>query len=136
MNQIAYKSGYRYQLVRDYHCHVDIYPTEDCFSEYITLDKNGNLTIHRGYSWDGPSGCTIDTKNFMRGSLIHDSLYQLLREGLLPKEYREQADKELKKACLQDGMSRLRAWYVYTAVKHFAGYAADPSNRKKVLTAP
>jgi len=136
MEMIHYKDGYKYQLARDYVCHVDIKPDKVCLSEYIELGIEGKLTIKKGYSWDGPSGPTIDSKNFMRGSLIHDSLYQLIREEFLPREAREQADIELKKACLEDGMSKLRTWYVFKCVRHFAMSAAHPDHKKIVRVAP
>ena len=95
-----------------------------------------HLSIKEGYAWDGPSGPTIDTKDFMRGALIHDALYQLLREGQLPKEDRKVADKVLKRTCLEDGMFPLRANVVYLAVRAFASFAADPANKKPVVYAP
>ena len=133
---IYYKSGYKYQLETSYSLIVGISPAEDIETDYINLSKLGRLTIKRGYAWDGPSGPTIDTKNFMRGSLVHDALYQLIRQKHLPKESRLQADLELKRICLEDGMSRIRAWWVYHAVRLGGGPAADPKNVKMVLTAP
>jgi hypothetical protein len=82
------------------------------------------LMIRKGYSWDGGSGPCYDTKTVMRGSLIHDALYQLLRLGLLFPTYRKAADRLLKLICLEDGMNRFRAAYIYRAVRLFAGYAA------------
>ena len=72
----------------------------------------------------------------MRGSLIHDALYQLIREKRLPKDFRIVADIELKKACIADGMSKARAWYVYKSLRLMGGPAADPANKKKLYTAP
>ena len=80
----------------------------------------------KGYAWDGPSGPAIDTKNFMRGSLVHDACYQLMREGLLPQDKRKPSDVLLWLICLDDGMSRTRADYVYHAVRTFAGRSARP----------
>ena len=87
--------------------------------KYIEIDANGNLLIKKGYSWDGPSGPTIDTKNFMQGSLVHDALYQLMREGYIEpnKKNRKKADIILRKICRADGMSRVRAWWVYRGVR-------------------
>ena len=115
---------------------MDIWPTEIVTLYYIALDPLGRLTVRRGYAWDGPSGPTIDTKTFMRGSLIHDALYQLIRWGLLPPETKKDADMELKKACIEDGMCRIRAWYVHWSVKRLASYACSPENKKEVLVAP
>jgi len=80
------------------------------------------LWVDKRYAWDGPSGPTIDTENFMRGSLVHDALYQLIKEGYLDKKvWRLYADKILRKICLEDGMSKFRAWYVYHSVRWFGG---------------
>ena len=88
------------------------------YTSYIYLSK-GYLTINKYYAWDGPSGPTWDSENFMRGSLVHDALYQLMREDKIPKTNREYCDKLLKDICLEDGMSKFRAWYVYHAVRAF-----------------
>jgi hypothetical protein len=108
----------------------------DIITRYIRLEKDGTLTIYQGYCWDGPSGPTINTKSFMRGSLIHDALYQLLRQGHLPQSERFMADKILQCICLEDGMLKPRAWWVYQGVHNFAAYAANPRNKKKIKTAP
>jgi hypothetical protein len=132
---IAYKSGYKYQLHKTYRVLTPLLGYE-ISTRYICLARNGWLTIYQGYCWDGPSGPTIDSKTFMRGSLIHDALYQLLREGLLPQYERFLADKILQYTCLEDGMCRLRAWWIFVGVDKFAASAASPKNQKKVHTAP
>ena len=88
MECIAYKKGYKYQLTEAYTVDILIHPDADIHSNsgYIDLTAEGTLTIKKGYAWDGPSGPTVDTRNFMRGSLVHDALYQLMREGALDKE--------------------------------------------------
>ena len=121
---IQYSRGYKYQTKKDYRTRVAIWGY-NVSSQFIMLNEAGTLFIRSGYAWDGPSGPAIDTKNFMRGSLVHDALYQLMREGLLDSEQsRAVADKELQRICLEDGMSRLRAWWVYKAVKLFGGPAS------------
>lgn len=136
MKSIFYKKGYKYQLqqahIADLHCTLS---AEVIDSEYICL--NGSLlVIKKGYAWDGPSGPTIDTKSFMRGSLVHDALYQLMRDGYLDGSYRKVADKILKYMCINDGMSILCAELVYIAVRLFARFAADPASKKPVERAP
>ena len=133
---IYYKSGYKYQLTGDYIVQVGIYPEKIISTGYLSLTPDGVLTILRGYAWDGPSGPTLDTKSFMRGSLVHDALYQLIRMGLLPTEERKAADKVLRRICKEDGMWSARAWWVYKAVRRAGGSAADPDNKKKIKTAP
>jgi len=111
---IRYQGGYKYQLYEHYEQSTAIIPDTDIgsdISHYIQLDTSGYLVITKGYAWDGPSGPTIDTKNFMRGSLVHDALYQLMRQGHLDRdEYRETADDLLRTMCREDGMSAIRAW--------------------------
>jgi hypothetical protein len=137
MDCIAYRSGYKYQLQDDYSIQIEAKPPAPIDTEYLTLTMNGLLTVKKGYAWDGPSGPTIDTPNFMRGSLVHDALYQLMRERLIDEEtYRETADRLLQKICIEDGMSSLRAWWVYQAVHFFGEPSADPANDKPVIKAP
>ena len=132
---IRYTSGYKYQLSEDYHVYVDIVGT-DIRTDYIDLGMDGFLSIRKGYAWDGPSGPTIDTKNFMRGSLVHDALYQLMRMRKLPISDRDLTDRELRKICREDGMSAIRAWWVYRGVSLAGASAASPSNAKAIHTAP
>lgn len=133
---IKYKSGYKYQLIETYNVRLKIKPSKLIVSEYITLSKSGNLTIEKDYCWDGASGPAIDTKNFMRGSLVHDALYQLMCEGYISKKWRKQADKELRRICLEDGMSKVRVSWVYWAVRTFAKRHSSIVKPKETLTAP
>ncbi len=73
----------------------------------------------------------------MRGSLVHDALYQLMREGELDYEtYREPADRLLQSMCKEDGMSSIRAWWVYKGLRIGGDPAADPDNRRPIVKAP
>ncbi len=139
MKSIAYKKGYKYQL-KEYYS-VSIPELSDVmrhilFSFHFIRWDDGVLTISPGYAWDGPSGPTVDTKTFMRGSLVHDALYQLMREEILPRLCRKLADKILYRMCREDKMVWIRAAWVYVAVRLFAGFAADPASKKPVLFAP
>lgn len=136
MNRITYKNGYKYQLCGDYRCMVGFEPKREILTEWIELSHVGQILIRNGYAWDGPSGPTVDTPNFMRGSLVHDALYQLLRERYLQPEFRAQADDCLYRICLEDGMSRFRAWIVYQSVKRFGGPSADPKHDRPRIVAP
>ena len=139
MERIQYKKGYKYQLVEEYAVEIPVKPETDISSpsEFITLTSNGLLTIKKGYAWDGPSGPTIDTRNFMRGSLVHDALYQLMREALLDNEsMREPADRLLQKMCKEDGMWSIRAWWVYKGLRIGGDPASDPDNKRPITKAP
>jgi hypothetical protein len=98
--------------------------------DYLSLGNDGILIIKKGYAWDGPSGPTIDTLSFMRGSLVHDALYQLMRMGKILYSHKDHADRLLQKICIDDGMSKVRAWGVYQAVKLFGGSSAKPGSEK------
>lgn len=137
MKCIAYNDGYKYQLKKTYSVAIEIKPTTNINTVYIKLDTGGNLSIIEGYAWDGPSGPTIDTLNFMRGSLVHDALYQLMREKKLDHNtHREAADRILQKICKEDGMWSLRAWWVYHGVRLFGDPAADPADKRRPIHAP
>lgn len=75
----------------------------------LDLYSDGRLVIAKDYAWDGPSGPTINSESSMRGSLVHDALYQLIREGLLPASLKPTCDWELAEICIEDGMWRWRA---------------------------
>lgn len=103
----------------------DVYFSND----YLLLQLDGILTLASNYTWDGPSGPTIDTRNFMRASLVHDALYQILRE--YPdmehrKRFRKKADTILCTICREDGMTWMRSTWVYFAVRIFGSCRAKP----------
>lgn len=127
MDKASYRKlrHYKYQLTADYTYTVDI-KDHQVQHPMIELGPEGQLTVKKGYAWDGPSGPTIDTSTFMRGALIHDVLYQLIRLEYLAPSLRQYADDVLKQICLQDGMSRFRAWYVHLALKLFGSKHAQP----------
>ncbi|MFC1958103.1 hypothetical protein ACFLVQ_00860 [Chloroflexota bacterium] len=119
--------------MEDYTIQIDIMPTQDIDLKFVSLSSNGLLTIKKHYAWDGPSGPTIDTRDFMRGSLVHDALYQLMRLSALDYQvYRKRADEILKEICIEDGMCHFRALYVYQALHLFAGGAAQPQEEPEV----
>ncbi len=137
MECISYKDGYKYQLKADYVSDIGVKPGHPIDMEFIALSEGGKITIRNGYAWDGPSGPTIDTLNFMRGSLVHDALYQLMREGELDADAcKDQADRLLQRMCKSDGMSSVRAWGVYQGVRVFGRPATTSANMKPLIKAP
>lgn len=137
-DKIKYRDGYKYQLVCDYSVSIPIRPKEDIEIEFITLSRDGLLLIKHGYAWDGPSGPTIDTRTSMRGSLVHDVLYQLIRDGYLNQLHREDADIILRDILIEDGMPELRAEIWYKAVRLFGERNArlGTSSGKNLHVAP
>lgn len=125
--------NYKYQLMDDFALQIDIKPQRDIEFKFLSLAGNGLLTIRKAYAWDGPSGPTIDTRNFMRGSLVHDALYQLMRLNSLDyQHHRQRADEYLREICLEDGMSAFRAWYSYQGVRLFGEKNARPRDEPEV----
>lgn len=124
--------NYKYQLVSDYSLTIDIKPSDNIRTRFIDLDLQGELTIKNGYAWDGPSGLAIDTRSFMRASLVHDALYQLMRgEYLDCHTYQRYADDLLRAMCLEDGMGKLRAWFNCMVLRVFGRISARPAPEPK-----
>ncbi len=98
--------------------------------EWCTI-TDGYLYITEHYAWDGATGPTWQDSKNKRGSLIHDALYQLMREGLLPMSYRKAVDQELIHICKEDGMSRFRAWYYMLAVRTFGSFTVKLSDKPR-----
>lgn len=140
-DQIRYRAGYKYHLKADYRVQLRfIRPTHDIESEFITLNRDGWLTIWHGYAWDGPSGPTIDNlfgdRSGMRGSLVHDALYQLMRDGWLSISDRHKADREFFIILLEDKMNPSRATAWFAGVRIGAAGSAKASGEKPLMFAP
>lgn len=134
---IRYTSGYKYQLEEDYETETGILPLKPGGNNFVQITLLGKLLLRAGYAWDGPSGPTVDTPDFMRASAGHDGLYQLIHLGFLSKDlHRKAADEHLRKVCLEDGMPPWRAWWVYSAVRLAGGQYIRNSHASEILTAP
>lgn len=131
---MLYRGGYKYQLAASERFQTGIPAV--CNTKFMVMDGMGGLDVLAGYAWDGPSGITLDTASFMRGSLCHDALYQLMREGVIDVSWRARADQLLREICLQSGMWPARAWWVYHAVRRHGEASALPKNARPVLYAP
>jgi hypothetical protein len=131
--------AYKYELLETYEVYVGITPMgPEIIIDFIRLSREGVLSLRKGYCWDGPSGPAIDSKNFMRGSVVHDALYQLIRLGLLPAYRKDDADALLQQMCLEDGMSKVRAGWVKLALNVFGSRRSRPMphDAVRVLEAP
>lgn len=127
--------NWKYELVKDYSLQTSIGGVE-FHNDFIELKFDGILTIAKGYCWDGPSGPTIDTKNTMRASLVHDVFYQMIRLEVLAPVRREAVDRFFHSLLRKDGMSRFRAWYFFRSVRIFGGSSIAPEAAKPYKTAP
>ena len=104
------KIFYKYCLLQDVCVDTKIIPDTPLtvtdpinLSTYTNLSTGGLLKINKGYSWDGATGIP-DTEANMFAALVHDALYQLMREynckapgtttigGIYRKVFRLEAD--------------------------------------------
>jgi len=131
---IQYQCGYKYQLYADHMIRLPDSFAGYSFAQRFYALQGQVLTIRAGYSWNGASGPTWDDKSNMRGSLVHDALYQAMVEGHLPRTLRPLADEILRQLCIEDGMNRIRAWFWHRSVARFG---LRPSIRNKdIMVAP
>lgn len=128
----------KYRILDGYYC--DLHELESIKTEikgfsfdtpWYGLRQTGWLIIAKHYAWDGPSKPAIRTRNFMMGSLVHDVLYQAMREGHLPRTQRKAVDQELRRICLEQGMSKIRAWWVYHFVRIMGKRFALPEKKPR-----
>ncbi|EGQ8445234.1 TPA: DUF1353 domain-containing protein [Vibrio alginolyticus] len=120
------RQKYKYTLHSEEKIETHISVSQAYDSPFLSLSKQGVLTIKKGYAWDGASGPALDTKNIMKASLVHDALYQLMREEVLPQSARKHADTLLRETCLEKGMSSFRAAYIYYGVRIVGGFFSRP----------
>ena len=89
---------------------------------FCTLNPDGKLHIEEHYVWDGPSTGPFKkfsaTKTFLRGSLVHDACHQLARQNPEFRKFKPQFDDLLQAHCIEDGMMKLRAWWVRKGVEN------------------
>jgi len=130
---MQYKKGYKYQLTETMRFKVDIKASVK--SDFIQLDANGNLKISKGYAWDGASFIK-DRQTNMRASLVHDALYQLMREGHINFTRWREADLEFDKLLKIDGAWNIIRKLDMAGLWLAQGKHAHPDHRKHVLTAP
>ena len=132
---LGYKTNWKYKLTHSYTYNLPSLlrdqqgtPRTMTHGQEVVLQLTSDtLEFFPGYAWDGPSGPTLDTKNSMRASLVHDGLYQAIRSGWLPREpARKIADFEFLRILKADGMIWVRRWAWYLGVRCFAAGATVP----------
>ena len=111
---------YKYLLLQQMSFNTRIHPEFQIEfppgSVLVSLGANGKLVVDEGYAWNGATMCP-DFETIMRGTLAHDALYQLMREGVLEKTWREESDRLLREICIADGTSWILAWTIFLGVR-------------------
>ncbi len=133
---IYYKSGYKYQLNQT---HTEMTPVigVEIIDDYFRLHKDGLLIVRKGYAWDGASGPTIDTRNSMRPSLVHDVFCQVMRDGRLDYvKWQDTVNLYFRDQCIAAGMFQWRAnlWHFAVEIAGAGNPAQGPD--LKILEAP
>lgn len=121
--------NYKYRLSADYVIETALrhMPFE---AEFIQLTEEGIFTVRKGYLWDGVSGPTWDSGNTMIAGLIHDALYQAIRQRLLPRHMKNTVDYLFYMELIAGGMNKFRANYYHVAVKTFGHLSCKPGDIK------
>lgn len=133
---IKYSSGYKYQLREEYHVRTPIVGVT-IYDDYFRLNSNGELTIFKGYAWDGASGPTIDSKSSMTPSMVHDAFCQCMRDGRLSYDkWQNIVNSFFRDQCIECGM-----WPWRAAIWHWGVEVGDAGNPeqgpdREILTAP
>lgn len=133
---IYYRAGYRFQLAQDYLLQIGIIPEKAASLLFVRLSADGYLTIKEGYAWDGATGLPGTPPCMIRGSLVHDALYQLIREGFLPVDDRDKADRLLQAIVLEDGGDHAFSEVVYQAVRLLGAVYVTKNKERPVMEAP
>lgn len=134
--KLKYKEGYKFQTVDDYTVFVGITPPKALVFKWAILSENGWLTIIHDYAWNGMSGIPLNIKSSIRGVLLHDACYQMIRLGYLEPKWKDVADQVLYNCCVEDGMLKLLAKAILKAVETFGHPATTPAQEPPVLEAP
>lgn len=115
---IQYRRGYKGSLWETYRVQTSIVGFS-VTHRLFTLTPDGWLTVFEDYPWDFASGPTWDTPSSIRGSLVHDALYEMMRLGLLPQSVFHKVNAEFRKILLEDGMYQWRANLWFSGVEKF-----------------
>ncbi len=117
-------------------------------TSYMNLRTDGMLWCRAGFAWDGATGAP-DSKDIMKASLMHDSLYWAMARGYLDIKHKTYADELLRDIYLSEAI-RLApkkngkiSWFrmrsinsyaktIHWAVKTFGGRSLSKRNYPEV----
>ena len=91
-----YKISKTFSIEVPFECRMK--PGKIAANEYVELEVIDSetilLTFKAGYGYDANSG-GLRTKSWIFPSLVHDGLYNLMRDGVLDRSLRKNADKAM-----------------------------------------
>jgi hypothetical protein len=126
-------NSYKYQVMGDCSVQTNICPLEGLIFRFMELSTTGELLIRQGYAWDGVTGLLSTPNKYLRGSLVHDALYQLMRLSALDQSSRILADQALEHLCLEDGALRIIAKCLYCIVRLTGSRYSTPEPMPEVI---
>ncbi len=108
--QVEFSESYPYKLQEDVCVQTKIQHGKRLITEneLASLDKNGLLRIKKGFIWNG-ANVIPDTRSNMFAALVHDALYQIMRDyqenmgDIDREEFRESADKLFLELWIKNG---------------------------------
>ena len=122
---MKYSSGWKYKTEEAEQIAVPEI-SESCDHEFIVLG-NGEISVDSQYAWNGASFILFywfgTPKKWMVPSLIHDALYQLMRESKLGGSYRKTVDGIFYRLLRERGVSWPVATVAYYCVRIGGNYA-------------
>jgi len=77
---------YKYRLVDPVQVQTNIFGIDGKLDPWLEIRADGMLFIAARYLWDGPSNPAIDSVAFMRPSLVHDALCDLMDARILDEK--------------------------------------------------
>ena len=126
---MKYKCGYKYQTQEDVVVPLpELSQTLTASSGIWVSLKNKEIRLTAGYAWDGASFILFlwfgTPELWKTPSLIHDGLYQLMRESKLPLTNRKTADGIFYRLLRERGVWWINARLAYLAVRIGGNYCA------------
>lgn len=107
----------RYHLVRKVKALVPEVGMRYASFGFLLL-KDGVLHMDIGYAWDGPTGLVFHSDKWVRGSLVHDALCDLVRfaGGSLTRGDLGAIHRIMRRIFLEDGVWPPLAWAAWALV--------------------
>jgi len=124
------KVNYKYYLEETVSVQTSLRPEQSAIIPgYIFLGVDGKIIIYSRYAWDGATG-GVNFKGNRLAVLVHDAIYQLIREGLIDARIKEFADRDLRDTMIFYRSYKWVANFFYFCVSKFGN--AFTTNKKKI----
>lgn len=124
---MKYTAGWKYKTEEDIEVTVPEMGLVSAEHTLYILLLSRELRISKSYAWNGASFVLFKwfgtPESWMVPSLIHDALYQLMRESKLTPTYRRTVDGIFYRLLRERGVSWVVAIVAYWAVRLGGNYA-------------